>query len=54
MKRAAILFCLLFGAIACDDIIEVEDISDKTVNVLAPTNASERSILKNLMSSPLF
>ncbi|WP_052143794.1 hypothetical protein [Wocania ichthyoenteri] len=40
MKRISILFVILLSAIACDDIIEVEDISDKTVQILAPTNGA--------------
>ncbi len=40
MKR--IYFIILFGVmiLACDDIIEVEDISERTVTVLAPTDES--------------
>jgi len=40
MKQIKYAFCLLITAIACDDIIEVEDISDNTVNILAPTNGT--------------
>ncbi len=38
MKRIIILFGLLLSIIACSDIIEVEDISNKTVTMLAPTD----------------
>ncbi|MFV0571690.1 MAG: hypothetical protein ACK5M1_04555 [Xanthomarina gelatinilytica] len=40
MKK--IIFIILFGVVilACDDIIEVEDISERTVTVLAPTDES--------------
>ncbi|PWH83986.1 hypothetical protein DIS18_05410 [Algibacter marinivivus] len=34
------LIVLLFFVISCDDIIEVEDISDKTITILAPTDTS--------------
>ncbi len=44
MKIKTVIFVLLFSVIACDDIVEVEDISDKTVNILAPTNASVLNI----------
>ncbi len=38
MKIKTLIFCLLLSVIACDDIIEVVDISNKTVSILAPTN----------------
>ena len=38
MKQFRYMICLLVTVIACDDIIEVEDISSKTVTILAPTN----------------
>ncbi len=38
MKVKTLIFCLLLSFIACDDIIEVVDISNKTVTILAPTN----------------
>ena len=40
MQRVILLLCLVFSFIACDAIIEVVDISDKTVSILAPTNNS--------------
>ena len=38
MKTFKYLICLLMITIACEDITEVDDISDKTITVLAPTN----------------
>ncbi|WP_157588878.1 hypothetical protein [Psychroserpens burtonensis] len=38
MKR--ILILILVSFFSCDDIIEVEDISQNTITVLAPTNTS--------------
>ncbi len=39
MKRPLIVFTVLaFGFLSCDDIIEVVDISEQTVYVLAPTD----------------
>ena len=38
MKQFKYIYCLFITIIACDDIIEVEDISDKTVSILAPTH----------------
>ena len=40
MKR--LIFIILYGVfvLSCDDIIEVEDISERTVTVLAPTDES--------------
>jgi len=35
---------ILFLILSCDDIIEVEDISDKTVTILAPTNNTTLTI----------
>ncbi len=40
MQKVLLLFCLVFSFIACDDILEVVDISNKTVTALAPTNLS--------------
>ncbi|WP_407556480.1 hypothetical protein [Winogradskyella sp. 4-2091] len=39
MKRVVLILVLLF-VFSCDDIIEVEDISNEIVTVLAPTEAS--------------
>ncbi len=44
MKKLNYVLCFLIVFLSCDDIIEVEDISDKTVHILAPTNASVLSI----------
>lgn len=38
MKAKVVILLILSVFIACDDIIEVEDISGKTVTVLAPKN----------------
>jgi hypothetical protein len=38
MRKLGWLFLVVFGIYACDDIIEVEDISDRTVTLVAPTN----------------
>lgn len=40
MKKILILFCVFISTISCDDIIEVEDISNRTVTILAPTDNS--------------
>jgi hypothetical protein len=40
MKRALILFIIVFSFYTCDDIIEVENIAENTITVLAPTNNS--------------
>lgn len=40
MQRVVLLFILVFGFIACDDIIEVVDISNETVSIIAPTDKS--------------
>jgi len=40
MKKGAFYILLLFIAFACDDITEVEDISENVVSVLAPTDNS--------------
>ncbi|SFZ93399.1 hypothetical protein SAMN05428642_103111 [Flaviramulus basaltis] len=40
MQKVILLFILGFGFIACDDIIEVVDISNKSVSILAPTENS--------------
>ncbi len=46
MMKTSIPFSLLalFFVMSCDDIIEVEDISNKTVTILAPTNNSMLTI----------
>lgn len=38
MKKVIYLFCLVLCTVACDDITEVEDISNEKVTVLAPAN----------------
>jgi len=38
MKIKALIVCLFLSVIACDDIVEVENISNEIVSVLAPTN----------------
>lgn len=40
MKKLFLVIIVLLGFIACDDIIEVPDISKETITVLAPTNGS--------------
>jgi hypothetical protein len=40
MKRALFLILLVVSFYSCDDIIEVENISENTITVLAPTNNS--------------
>ncbi|TXE15320.1 hypothetical protein ES692_17225 [Psychroserpens burtonensis] len=40
MKRALFLILLVLSLSSCDDIIEVVDISQNTISVLAPTNTS--------------
>ena len=40
MKKLFLLVVILWGFNACDDIIEVVDISKETVTVLAPVNGS--------------
>lgn len=40
MKKLLYTGCLFFCLTACDDIVGVKDIEDKTVTILAPTNAS--------------
>ncbi|WP_299548455.1 fibronectin type III domain-containing protein [Seonamhaeicola sp.] len=39
MKKL-LLFLVFMNVLSCDEIIEVADISDKTVEILAPTNNS--------------
>ncbi len=38
MRKFVLIFSLLFSFISCSDIVRVEDISDETVSILAPTN----------------
>lgn len=38
MKKLVWLFSVVFAVYACDDIIEVEDISERTVTLVAPTD----------------
>lgn len=40
MKNVFLILVILICVMACDDIIEVVDISNETVSVLAPTNGS--------------
>jgi hypothetical protein len=40
MKRALILILVVVSFFSCDDIIGVENISENTITVLAPTNDS--------------
>lgn len=40
MKKILWLLVVVFVVHACDDIIEVEDISDRTVTLVAPTNGA--------------
>lgn len=40
MRKWFLISSILVGILACDDIIEVTDISKETVSVLAPTNGS--------------
>lgn len=40
MKKSTLIVCVAFSTIACEYITEVEDISNKTVTILAPTNDS--------------
>ncbi len=40
MKKRLLTTIILLGLMACEDIIEVVDISKETVTVLAPTNQS--------------
>jgi hypothetical protein len=44
MKRILLVLSLLIIVTACEDIIEVEDISDDSVTLLAPTNEAILSI----------
>jgi hypothetical protein len=40
MRNMGFILLVIWVFVACDDIIEVVDISDKTVAILAPTNGS--------------
>lgn len=40
MKKIILIICIGFITIACEYITEVEDISNKSVTILAPTNNS--------------
>jgi hypothetical protein len=40
MRKILWLLAFVFVINACDDIIEVEDISDRTVTLVAPTNGA--------------
>ncbi|MEX0274328.1 MAG: fibronectin type III domain-containing protein [Flavobacteriaceae bacterium] len=40
MRKLLSLFCLVIGLLACEDILEVPDISDQQVQILAPVNGS--------------
>jgi hypothetical protein len=40
MRKLGWLFSLVFLIYACDDIIEVEDISERTVTLVAPTDGA--------------
>jgi len=44
MKNIFWVFISLFFVLSCDDIIGIEDISNKTVTILAPTNESVLTI----------
>jgi hypothetical protein len=44
MKKIKYVLCFLIVFLACEEIIEVEDISNKTVNVLAPTDTATLTI----------
>ena len=44
MKRILPIFSLLIIVSACNDIVQVEDISNKTVVLLAPTNQAVLNI----------
>ncbi len=48
MKRIALFISIVISIIACEDITEIEDISDKTVTILAPTN---NAILDTLITT---
>ncbi|GAA4234257.1 hypothetical protein GCM10022291_13280 [Postechiella marina] len=45
MKTILHMACLVFCFTSCEDIIEVEDISEKDINVLAPLN---NTVLDNI------
>ncbi len=38
MRKLVLICSLIFSFAACSDIVRVEDISDETVNILAPSN----------------
>ncbi len=38
MKKLVVIVSLVLGFMACSDIVRVEDISDETVSILAPSN----------------
>lgn len=40
MRKLVLIFGLIFSFVSCSDIVRVEDISDKTVSILAPTNSA--------------
>ena len=40
MKKSIIILGVLISFIACDDIVEVEDISNDIVSILAPTEGA--------------
>ncbi len=40
MKKLVLIFYFLIGLTACDDITEVDNITDQTITILAPTNES--------------
>lgn len=44
MKRKVLLLSALLSFIACDDIVEVEDISEAVVTLLAPSNDATLNI----------
>jgi len=44
MKKIKYVLCFLIVFLACEEIIEVEDISNKTVNVLAPADTATLTI----------
>jgi hypothetical protein len=44
MKKTLLMLSFLLIVTACNDIIEVEDISNKTVTLLAPTNEAVLNI----------
>lgn len=40
MRKSLLLFVLIIGLVSCEDILEVTDISEQQVTLLAPTNGS--------------